>query len=304
MARIIVVTPNPAVDVTYRVDRQVLGETNRVLEVTRRAGGKGVNVARGLAALGRDPICVLPLGGATGYWIAEALRDEGLEASTTTIAGLTRTTVAVTDQHAHPTLLVEPGPTLSTAEWSALHANIERLIADADMLIVSGSLPAAADPAEVGRMVAAARAAGVPVLVDSSGDALVVAARAGADILKPNLQELLEATRTTSPETALSAAMELGAGLVVASRGADGIIARDHERDYSVAAVGGVDGNPTGAGDAATAGLAAALLEGLPIDEALRWSAALGAAAVLRPVAGDVDLDAFHLFLSRPDTTK
>ena len=66
MARILVVTPNPAVDTTYRVAEQRVGESHRVLEVAQRPGGKGINVSRGLAALGHESVNILPLGGATG----------------------------------------------------------------------------------------------------------------------------------------------------------------------------------------------------------------------------------------------
>jgi fructose-1-phosphate kinase PfkB-like protein len=54
------------------------------------------------------------------------------------------------------------------------------------------------------------------------------------------------------------------------------------------AAVPDVHGNSTGAGDAATAGIVSALTAGAPLGEALRWGAVLGAAAVVRPTAGEV----------------
>ena len=46
-------------------------------------------------------------------------------------------------------------------------------------------------------------------------------------------------------------------------------------------------GNATGAGDAATAGLAHGLALGHPWDERLRHAVALGTAAALAPVAGE-----------------
>jgi tagatose 6-phosphate kinase len=298
MARVIVVTPNPAVDTTYEVETQAVGESHRVLAVQQRPGGKGINVARGLAALGHEPVCVLPLGGASGAWVAAALDDLGLAASITPVAGVTRTCVAVTDRSAHPTVYNEPGPLVSPAEWQALVADVRRLLAGAAMLVVSGSLPRGTDAAIVADLVAAARAAGVAVLLDVSGASLLVAADAGADVLKPNAEELLAATGAATLDDAVADVRRRGAGLVVVSRGTDGLIAAGPTGGFAVAAVPGVHGNPTGAGDAATAGLAAALVEGRPVDEALARAAALGAAAVLRPIAGEVDLDAFHRFLT------
>jgi len=302
MARVVVVTPNPAIDVTYGVTDQSPGETHRVGSVERRPGGKGINVARGLLALGHDPVNVLPLGGGAGDWIAAELAALGLAASVTPIAGLTRTCVAITDPHGHPTVYNEPGPLVAAAEWHALLADTARQLRDASMLVVSGSLPGGTDDTVIGELVAVAKAADVPVLLDVSGASLTAAARAGADILKPNAQELLEATGELTLDAAIDAVRSLGAGLVVVSRGTDGLVAVDDRGAYSVPAVSGVTGNPTGAGDAATAGLAAALLDGLPVADALAWAAALGAAAVLRPVAGEVDLDAFHRFLANQAT--
>lgn len=299
MARVIVVTPNPAIDTTYAVETQTVGDAHRVLSVQQRPGGKGVNVARGLLALGHDPVCVLPLGGASGAWIAAALGELGLETSATPIAGSTRTCVAITDGVSHPTVYNEPGPLVSPAEWRALLADVARLVAGASLLVVSGSLPRGTDVAVVASLVAAARAAGVPSLLDVSGASLLTAADAGADILKPNAEELLAATGAATLEDAIADVRARGARLVVVSRGTDGLVAANDSRSYAAPAIPGVHGNPTGAGDAATAGLAAALLDERPIEVALAWAAALGAAAVLRPVAGEVDLDAFHRFLTR-----
>ena len=301
MARVVVVTPNPAIDVTYRVTQQIVGDTHRVLQTAKSPGGKGVNVARALDSLGIEAVSVLPIGGASGQWMLASLRELGLLVASSPIAGETRTTVTVADDGAHPTVFSEPGPNVSPPEWELFASELRRQLVGAAMLILSGSLPHDSSATLVADWVAEAHRAGIPVLVDATGDALLAGARAGAEILKPNLRELLDTTGATTAERGIRVLLDLGARLVVVSRGVGGIIASDSERDYSVGAITGVSGNPTGAGDAATAGLAAALIEGRTIGEALRWAAALGAAAVLRPVAGEVDLDAFHTFLG--DTT-
>ncbi|MFI5614167.1 1-phosphofructokinase family hexose kinase [Amycolatopsis sp. NPDC051903] len=290
---IVVVTPNPAVDVTYRVARHVPGETNRVLEVHRRPGGKGLNVARVLAGLAVEVRALLPLGGDAGRWVAGEL---ALPHDVSPIAGETRTTVTI-DGDGHPTVYTEPGPLTTDAEWARFGELLARRLVGADLLVVSGSLPRGADSGLLGDWVRAAHQLGVRVLADVSGPALLAAASAGADVVKPNLGELLEAT-SAGDETAGAATLSrLGARLVVVSRGGDGIAAHLPDAVVEVPAVPGVAGNPTGAGDAATAGLAAALVEGVPLAEALRRAAALGAAAVLCPVAGEVDLPAYHRFL-------
>ncbi|WP_433952976.1 1-phosphofructokinase family hexose kinase [Curtobacterium flaccumfaciens] len=331
---ILVVTPNPAVDVTYRVAEQRIGETQRVLEVQRRPGGKGLNVGRVLAATGVPTHAVLPLGGDGGRWIAHALDDLGLAHTDVAVRGETRTTVTVVDDLAHPTMFGEPGPVLSSDEWDAITTAVETLL-DGDVgrtggadgaagapvaaaLVVSGSLPRDTDPTVVARWVTTARRRGVLSVVDCSGTALLAAASAGATVCKPNREELLEATGTDDERSGALRLLGLGATVVMVSRGSDGIAAHTAEHVLEVPAVPGVSGNPTGAGDAATAGLVGVLVDvlvgaGLPgpdggvpapddatLFRALRSAAAHGAAAVLQPVAGVVDPADVHRFLSTP----
>ncbi|PZE63385.1 1-phosphofructokinase family hexose kinase [Curtobacterium sp. MCLR17_044] len=326
---ILVVTPNPAVDVTYRVAEQRIGETQRVLEVQRRPGGKGLNVGRVLAATGVPTHAVLPLGGDGGHWIAHALEDLGLAHTDIAVRGETRTTVTVVDDLAHPTMFGEPGPVLSPDEWDTVTTAVEQLLDDggtrgaadappAAALVVSGSLPRDTDPTVVARWVTAARRRGVLSVVDCSGTALLAAASAGATVCKPNREELLEATGTDDERSGALRLLGLGATVVVVSRGSDGIAAHTAEHVLEVPAVRGVSGNPTGAGDAATAGLVSVLVDvlvgaGLPgpdgsvpapddatLFRALRSAAAHGAAAVLQPVAGVVDPADVQRFLSTP----
>jgi 1-phosphofructokinase family hexose kinase len=317
---ILIVTPNPAVDVTYRVARQRVGTTQRVLDVARRPGGKGLNVGRVLDAVGIPSRAVLPLGAAAGRWIADGLDALGLAHVDIAVTGETRTTVTVVDDVEHPTMFGEPGPEVTTDEWIAVTDVIgQQLDGDVEFLVVSGSLPHRADPGVVADWVAAARMRGVPSLVDCPGGALLAAADAGATICKPNRDELLEATGADDERSGALQLLDRGAGTVVVSRGADGLAAHTRTGVTEVRAVPGVSGNPTGAGDAATAGLLAALLRGSAdgptspttptptpstprVDHAaLRSAAAFGAAAVLRPVAGEVDVDAVRRFLADDD---
>ncbi|GLY30335.1 hexose kinase [Kineosporia sp. NBRC 101731] len=329
MAQLIVLTPNPAVDVTYRVPAFDVGATVRVSQVQRRPGGKGLNVVRVLRTLGEEAVAVLPLGGSAGRWVASMMDEEHHACEVVTVDGETRSTVAIVDPVGHPTLFSEPGPALSPAEGDRLIEATVKHCEPGCVVVVSGSLPRGVDADWVGRLVRAVRGAGARVLVDTSGPALVAAARAGADLLKPNAAEAIEAMEAelgtpghepvpappASPDigdnrlppkpvrnvdgrsggTRLRQAVQylqsLGASTVVVSQGADGLIAFSPDHDLiTQRAVRGVTGNPTGAGDAATAGLALAWARGESMETALRQAAVLGAAAVKQPTAGEVDL--------------
>ncbi|HEY9412088.1 MAG TPA: hexose kinase [Jiangellaceae bacterium] len=302
---IVTVTPNPAVDVTYTVDALVPGGSHRVRDVVERAGGKGLNVARVLQALGEPVMSVAPLGGSGGELIRAELARAGLPLRAVPIAGSTRRTVAVTTAatsyaetaHASATLFNEPGPRLSSAECADLEREVAAALIDASVLVVSGSAPPGVPPELYANLVEAARRAGVAAIVDTSGPGLLAAADAGASLVKPNAEELREATGRRDVVAAADELVHRGAGRVVVSLGADGLLGIAPEGRWRVPGVPAVRGNPTGAGDAVVAVLAAGVTRGTPWPDALVRAAAIGAAAVLAPVAGAVDLAAFRRFL-------
>lgn len=285
---IVTLTPNPAWDVSYRVDELAPGTTHRVREVHGRAGGKGVNVARVLHQLGVPTLVVAPVGGSVGELLRADLAAAGIGHGLLDVSGTTRTTVAVVSDD-DATLFNEPGAPLGEERWRRLTELIGARLPTATALVCSGSLPSGTDPARVADLVGAARRHAVPVLVDTSGPALLTAAEAGADVLKPNAAEL---ARATGHDDALRGARELrahGAGAVVVSRGPDGMLAATGDGGFEAVPPHPVHGNPTGAGDAAVAALAAGFASGAVWPELLSTAVAWSAAAVAAPVAGAVD---------------
>lgn len=298
---ILTVTPNPALDVTYDIERLVPGEEHRVQTVRTRPGGKGVNVARVLSQLG-TPCRVLGLaGGATGALLRAELQRQDLDDVLLDTGVETRRTVVVVGDGV-TTSLWEPGPTLPASEADRLVASVSAAAPDARAVVVSGSLPRGL-PADVHRRVAvAAIAAGLPVLVDADGAALAAAAQTPGVLFKPNAAELgrLTGGPVSGARDALAAVTKLRRQAPadwVVTLGANGMVASTSGGVWAATLPEAVSGTPTGAGDAAAAALARALAanSGRPVDwpAALADAVALSAAAVKRPVAGEVDLSAY-----------
>ncbi len=223
------VTLNAALDLTYRVPALVPHTTHRVTEVIERPGGKGVNVARVLAALGHEVTVTGFAGGDTGRILRERLADEPrVTVAFAPVAGTTRRTLAVADAATGDTTqLNEPGPAVTSAEWAAFLGSYEELVRRPGTTAVAlcGSLPPGVPVGAYALLVRAARAAHVPVLLDTSGEPLRRAVAARPDIIKPNAEELAELTGSHEPARATRDARRRGAHSVVASLGADGLLA-------------------------------------------------------------------------------
>ena len=303
---ILTVTPNPALDLTWHVDRLIVGTTHRVDAGAARAGGKGLNVARVLHGQQHDVLALATVGGGTGAEFASELGASGIRHRLLPVAGATRRSVAIVDEaNGDASVLNEHGTGLTPAESATLVATAAGLGRAARAVAICGSLPPGFEPDALAELVAELGAAGVPVIVDTSGPALLAAARAGAYALKPNREELAAATGHESPVDGARTLIALGARLVVVSLGAEGLVVVS--RADAASGIGArlpraLHGNATGAGDAAVAAIAVALAGEPELDaptpagldartRLARRATAWSASAVQMPLAGSLSPD-------------
>ncbi|MFJ9057266.1 1-phosphofructokinase family hexose kinase [Streptomyces sp. NPDC102409] len=299
---ILTVTLNTALDLTYAVPALVPHRSHRVHDVTERPGGKGINVARVLAALGHATVVTGFAGGATGAVVRELLGSlpHRPTDALVTVAGNTRRTLAVVDRSTGDTTqLNEPGPHIGADEWAAFLGTFGELLPGASAVALCGSLPPGIHVGAYAELVRLARSAGVPVLLDTDGEPLRRGIAARPDLVKPNADELARLTGAREPLRATSDARRRGARSVVASLGADGLLAVTPDGTWKAAPPSPVRGNPTGAGDSAVAGLLSALAEGLDWRDRLARAVALSTATVLAPAAGEFDRAVYEDLLGR-----
>lgn len=282
---IVTVTPNTALDVTYTVDGLRPGGVHRARDVRHRAGGKGVNVARVLHALGADVRAILTAGGATGAAVSADLAAAGVAADVVPVGGETRRTTTVLADDGSVTLLNEPGSRLAEEEWQAFAAAVRAR--NPDVLVCSGSLP----PGAGGYAELLGEA---PSILDTSGQALLAGLAGRPSVVKPNADELREVTGLRDPEAAAAELRKAGAGAVVVSLGPEGLLAVTASGTWHAAPSTVLRGNTTGAGDAVVAALAWGLSRAEAWPGILRRAVALSGAAVLGPLAGDIDLTHYH----------
>jgi tagatose 6-phosphate kinase len=294
---VLTVTLNAALDLTYQVDGLRPGASHRVSSVHAQAGGKGINVARVLASLGHSVTITGLVAGSVGVEIRGELEAAGLRDELIDVDGQSRRTVTVVDGD-DATVFNEPGDGLRL-DWPDVRRRIGALIEPDAIVVASGSLPAAAPPDAYAQLVRDVHERGGRIIVDTAGPALLDAASAGADLLKPNDEELLAATGGADALAGSTLLLALGAGAVAVSLGPDGLMIVRADEVVTARPASFVNGNPTGAGDAAVAALALALEDDLPMHEAARRAVALSAAAVAHPLAGHVDQRVHRELLTR-----
>ena len=152
---ILTVTPNPAIDLTWHVDRLTPGNTHRVPTGASRAGGKGLNVARVLHQTGHEVLAHTTAGGVTGDELRADLAASGVPHRLVATAAATRRSIAIVDDAVGETsILNELGGPLSPTESAALADAAADLGRTVHAVAISGSLPPGFCPAELGALVA------------------------------------------------------------------------------------------------------------------------------------------------------
>jgi 1-phosphofructokinase len=283
---IITLTLNPSLDRTVEIDELRRGEVIRGAASHLDPGGKGVNVTRALLANGVASRAVLPCGGEEGEQLVRLLRAEGVDPICVWIAGHTRSNLTLAEPDGTITKINEPGPTLTSDDLATVLTEVLAFAAPSgsdatvDWVVVCGSTPPGLSSSSIAQLCEHIVTAGVRLAVDTSGPALRAAAAAGAELVKPNRDELAEVVgrELGTLGDVVDAARELrswGAGAVLASLGADGAVLVDDDGVLFGGAPVDRPRSAVGAGDALLAGFLAAGAKGSDaLAEALAWAAA------------------------------
>ncbi|WP_157247374.1 1-phosphofructokinase [Nonomuraea typhae] len=302
---IVTLTLNPSLDRTVEVPALERGAVIRSTAAHVEPGGKGVNVSRALLANGVPSCAVVPYGGEEGRQLVGLLSRAGLDMVTVAVAGSTRSNITLAEPGGTITKVNEPGTALSPHELERLARAVLDAARPGDWVVVSGSLPPRMRAEVCAELCRLFVAEGLRVAVDTSGPALTAALAAGPHLVKPNRDELAEATgiRPVRLGDAIEAAEKMraaGARAVLASLGADGaLLVEGGGVWYGTAPA--TPRSPVGAGDAMAAGFLAAGARG---PEALAVAVAWGAAAATLPgsrMPGPADLNHELVRVGAPD---
>jgi 1-phosphofructokinase len=303
---IVTVTPNPSLDRTVEVLQLRRGEVHRAQSGRLDPGGKGVNVSRALTRAGVPTLAVLPSGRAPGGRLQGLLDVLGVPAVTVPIHGATRSNITIVEPDGTTTKLNEAGPVLTEDEIAEIAEQAVARSREASWLVSCGSLPEGM-PVDFHATLVARSA--TRTAVDTSGEPLAAAVKAGPDLIKPNHEELAELVGRSldSLGDVLAAARELragGVGAVLVSLGAGGALLVDRSGEYHARTPPITVLSTVGAGDSTLAGFLAAGGEG---PDALRQAVAYGAAACRLPGSAtpgpaDIRIDDVEL-APTPDVT-
>lgn len=296
---IITVTPNAAVDKTLTVPNFQTGFRHRASESLTLPGGKGVNIARALKALGEPVVVTGLVGGRAGQQIVEGLQRENVLNDFVHIGGESRTSTAVVDPTTMTqTEVVEYGPAVTEQETEALLDKTEYLAKGSRFVVLAGSLPRKVSEDFYAAVLQRIRRHRCFVVLDSAGEPMRRGVRGRPNLVIPNLREaedlvghefhddhdVIDATAMLCEMGARNAIVKTKFGCVARFQ----VGRKQRVFRASIAPLETVV-STVGSGDAFLAGFISARFRKLDLADCLRHALAAGAANTQRYGAGVLD---------------
>lgn len=290
MNKVLTITVNPAIDKSTKVQGIRPGSKLRCHKPVYEAGGGGINVSIVLNRLGVSSECFFMAGGPTGIHLRRLLEHQGIPQQAIPIREWTRENLAVTDTTNNQQYRFGmPGPDIGRTEWSSVLKLMKEQLSEGDYLVASGSLSPGMPLdfyAKLSKVVTGAKAR---LVLDTSGDALLLAAKQGAYLLKPNLGELAGLCGVATISSINLEAMAQKClkmyplEILIVSLGAKGAIMITSEETVQIAAPTVHQQSTIGAGDSMVAGLVYGLVNKWSLNEILAHGVACGTAATMTP---------------------
>ena len=302
---ILTVTMNPSIDISYPLDELKIDTVNRVVDVTKTAGGKGLNVTRVLSEFG-DPVAATGLvGGKLGEYLLENIGGD-VKKHFYTITGETRNCIAILHGD-NQTEILEKGPKIQEKEGQGFLEHFKELLNLVDVVAISGSLPAGLPVDYYADLVQLANQAGKPVVLDCSGAALqaVLESDHKPTVIKPNNEELSQLLGRDVSENleelkaVLQEPLFEGIEWIIVSLGANGAFAKHGDTFYKVDIPKIQVVNPVGSGDSTVAGISSGLFHKESDHDLLKKANVLGMLNAQEKMTGHVNMSNYQTLFNQ-----
>lgn len=302
---ILTITANPSVDISYQLDEFVIDDVNRVDNVHKDAGGKGIHVGYVLEQLGHEVVNSGFVGGKLGEFIVESLDKKGLKSRFVQVEDETRNCIAVLHQGAQ-TEILEKGPEISKVKEKEFLDRLDEISEGCRIINISGSLPKGLDSNFYKEIISYAKSHGKFVSVDTSGKTLedIIKSDVKPDLIKPNETEIKDVVKTEIKsidhlKEILSEEPFADIENIIVSMGKDGAVVKLGKNFYR-ASVPTIDAvNPVGSGDSSLAGALSAIDKKEDEISIIKKSMTCGLLNALNKEIAVLDMDLFDQYYEK-----
>ncbi|WP_125762127.1 hexose kinase [Companilactobacillus hulinensis] len=304
---VLTITMNPSVDISYPLDHLKIDTVNRVKEVSKTAGGKGLNVTRVLKQLDVPVTASGIIGGTIGQYILNQLDANNVDHAFMKINQESRNCIAILHDGGDQTEILESGPSLTEDDEESFLEHFEEQVSGFSLVTISGSLPQGLSTALYTKMVKVAAKHNVPVILDSSNEALRLALEADVKpfMIKPNQDEIAQligkevVDLDDLKEKLATEEIFQDIPWVVVSLGSQGCFVKHIDKFFKVNIPKIHAVNPVGSGDSTVAGLAAGIVNHESPEDVMKRAMTVGILNTLQEKTGYIDINQYKDYFEK-----
>lgn len=282
------ITTNPAIDYILRFDKFEDGGTIRATDDEKYPGGKGIMASKILKNLGEKSVNLGFVGGFIGEYIANSIKEIGLDEKFVRIKENSRINVKL--KYDKETEINAKGPEISKEEVQMFFDSLGEVRKD-DIIVISGSLPYSLDSDFYKKVI---EKTGAKFTIDIADKRLLDYLAYKPLLVKPNKEELGKIfEREINEDNLIEYARklnDLGAQNVIVSLGANGSVFVDENQVYRAKPIDGKLVNSVGAGDSMVGGFVYGIVNDFEKIDAYKLAAACGSATAFSPDIADRDM--------------
>ncbi|MFH5811324.1 hexose kinase [Companilactobacillus sp. FL22-1] len=309
---VLTITMNPSVDISYPLEHLKIDTVNRVKDVSKTAGGKGLNVTRVLKQLGVEVTASGIIGGTIGQYITNQLDENDVDHAFMKISQESRNCIAILHDNGDQTEILEAGPILSKDDENSFLKHFEDQVSSFKLVTISGSLPQGLSKALYSKMVQVAAKHNVPVILDSSNEALRLALESDVKpfMIKPNQDEIAQligkeiGDLNDLKDKLATEDIFQDIPWVVVSLGSHGAFVKYHQDFFKVNIPKINAVNPVGSGDSTVAGLAAGIVKNEQPEDIMKRAMTVGILNTLQEKTGYIDISQYKDYFEKVDIVK
>ncbi len=303
---ILTVTLNPLLERRFTYNQIYPGKENRNGYEEKKAGGKGINVSRQLNKLKVDNLSFTFLGGANGKILKEVIDKEGIKLTSIKTKNETREAAIIIENNKNSlTTYFSKNTIILNSEVEEFKSKLEKMIETCEMVIFSGSSPCEKTESIFTFGINSANKQDKISICDTYGKHLNACLEAAPTIIHNNISEIensleIKLKSENDKLELLNHLYKKGIKQAYITDGANQIYASNFDFHFKIENPSIQVKDPTGSGDAFTAGIAYAWHNNLTFEEGILFAAKLGILNASEFEVCDINLDKVNNLKSEP----
>jgi tagatose 6-phosphate kinase len=281
---ILTVTLNPLLERRISFQDIKTGRVNRNGQICLKSGGKGINVSRQLNNLGIENLAFTFIGGLSGRQLKDTLHSEKIKSVFVQTACDTREALIFIDQTAQTvTSCFGTNSDITPKEAGEFKLKLEKMIPNYEMIILSGSSPCKETDSIFPSAIEWGNKHDKIIVCDTYGSHLDDCFNSAPTIIHNNVDEIekslgINLNTKDDKRNFLNSLYHKNIKQAYITDGCNPFFASNFDYHFIVPPPSVKSIDPTGSGDAFTAGIAYGWHNDLVFDETLKTAVALGAA--------------------------